>query len=189
MEGQRAHLEAQLVTNQQELDAARQRTAVLNKERSEAERELKELEARLFFSPKLPACVRLSIMGELRKRTAERAACVCREWRRSVETAKGLGMYDVKLLTVAVGGHTTVVCSSEGELFTFGKGEHGVLGHGGQENEPVPRLVEALAGKKVVGAAAGCHHSAVWTESGELFIFGRSIIGAPYVLTNLVIRV
>jgi hypothetical protein len=36
----------------------------------------------------------------------------------------------------------------------------------------VPRLVEALAGKKVVGAAAGFEHTAVWTEAGELFTFG-----------------
>jgi len=36
----------------------------------------------------------------------------------------------------------------------------------------VPRLVEALARKKVVGAAAGTDHTAVWTDEGELFTFG-----------------
>jgi len=35
----------------------------------------------------------------------------------------------------------------------------------------VPRLVEALV-EKVIGAAAGANHSAVWTEEGELFTFG-----------------
>jgi len=29
----------------------------------------------------------------------------------------------------------------------------------------VPRLVEALAGKKVIGAAVGSYHTAVWTHS------------------------
>jgi len=39
----------------------------------------------------------------------------------------------------------TVKSSSAGELFTFGGGDCGMLGHGGGEDEPVPRLVEALA--------------------------------------------
>ena len=34
-------------------------------------------------------------------------------------------------------------------------GEDGRLGHEGGERELVPRLVESLAGKKVVGASAG----------------------------------
>ena len=36
------------------------------------------------------------------------------------------------------------VWTEEGELFTFGNGNYGVLGHGGTQNEYVPRLVEAL---------------------------------------------
>ena len=100
-------------------------------------------------------------MGELKKRTAERTACVCREWRRSLETAKGLGKYDVKLLTVAAGWHTTVICNPQGELFTFGNGEYGKLGYGGETNELVPRLVNALARKKVVGANGGDTHTAL----------------------------
>jgi len=63
-------------------------------------------------------------------------------------------------------------CTEEGELFTFGEGGFGVLGHGGLQNELVPRLVEALAGKKVIGTLAGDCHTAVWTEEGELFTFG-----------------
>ena len=51
-------------------------------------------------------------------------------------------------------------------------GYAGNLGHGGHHEELVPRLVEALVGKKVVGASAGQIHTAVWTEEGELFTFG-----------------
>jgi len=36
----------------------------------------------------------------------------------------------------------------------------------------VPRLVEALTGKRVIGAVAGGNHTAVWIEAGELFPFG-----------------
>jgi len=40
------------------------------------------------------------------------------------------------------------------------------------QSEQVPRLVEELAGKKVIGATVGSQYTAVWTESGELFTFG-----------------
>jgi len=89
-EEQRAQLEA-LAANQQKLDPAMQRIPLLNREQSEAQRELKELEPRLFFAPKLPACVLLSIVGQLGQRVGG-AACVKREWRGSVE-AKASGMH------------------------------------------------------------------------------------------------
>ena len=41
----------------------------------------------------------------------------------------------------------------------------------------VPRLVEALAGKRIVGAAAGFEHAAAWTEDRELFTFGKGCGG------------
>jgi len=67
----------------------------------------------------------------------------------------------------------TVVWTETGELFTFGCGSSGVLGHGGDQTERVriPRLVVALAGKKVVGAT-GSLHAAAWTDEGGLFTFG-----------------
>ena len=101
---------------------------------------------------------------------ADRAACVCREWWGAVSAAKLLGMYNVTL-SLAAGVSTTAVCTEAGELFTFGKGQFGQLGHGGTQDELVPRLVTALAGKKVVGASAGGNHTAVWTEEGQLFTF------------------
>jgi len=45
----------------------------------------------------------------------------------------------------------------------------GMLGHGENQHELVPRLVEVMAGKKVIGAVAGFAHTAAWTEVGELF--------------------
>jgi len=82
-----------------------------------------------------------------------------------------------KVIGVAAGEDHTAVWTEEGELFTFGDGFYVILGHGGKETELVPRLVEALAGKKVIGASAGCTHTAVWTEEGEIFTFGRGSHG------------
>ena len=47
------------------------------------------------------------------------------------------------------------------------------LGHGGEGTELVPRLVEALAWKEVIGTAAGARHTAIWTEVGLLITFGN----------------
>ena len=70
------------------------------------------------------------------------------------------------------GGLHTLVWTDTGELFTCGYGTSGALGHAGNDAELVPRLVEALAGEKVVGGAADFRHSVVFTEVGELFTFG-----------------
>jgi alpha-tubulin suppressor-like RCC1 family protein len=87
-----------------------------------------------------------------------------------------------KVVGASAGSNHTAAWIEAGELFTelftFGEGFFGQLGHGGDEYEDVPRLVEALAGKKVVGAAAGLEHTAVWTTEWELFTFGTGDLGA-----------
>jgi alpha-tubulin suppressor-like RCC1 family protein len=91
---------------------------------------------------------------------------------RLVEALAGM-----KVIGASANTAHTAVWTEGGELFTFGYGDHGQLGHGGQEDEFVPRLIEALAGKKVIGAASGYDHTAVWTEEGELFTFGIGRFG------------
>ena len=60
-------------------------------------------------------------------------------------------------------------------MYTLGSGECGKLGHDGEKNAAVPRVVEGLAGQKVVGASAGTHHTVVWTEGGEVYTFGAGV--------------
>jgi RCC1 and BTB domain-containing protein len=77
-----------------------------------------------------------------------------------------------KVVGASAGSGHTVAWTESGEVYTFGFGTFGNLGHGGHGNERVPRVVEALAGKKVVGAAAGGSHTVAWTEGGEVYTFG-----------------
>jgi len=49
-----------------------------------------------------------------------------------------------RVVGVAAGGLHTVVMTDEGKAYSFGYGEHGALGHGGEEDELVPRLIEGL---------------------------------------------
>lgn len=41
------------------------------------------------------------------------------------------------------------VCTDQGKLFTWGSGRSRTLGHGNKSNQPQPKLVKALEGKKV----------------------------------------
>ena len=56
-----------------------------------------------------------------------------------------------------------VGASASGQIFTFGHGGYGQLGHGDKKDVSTPQLVEALKGEQVVGASAGSNHTAVWT--------------------------
>ena len=82
-----------------------------------------------------------------------------------------------RVVQVVVGGSHTLVLTSDGEVFSFGSGEHGRLGHGVKTHENTPRRVESLVGKRVVQVAVGGHHSAVVTSDGEVLTFGKGCDG------------
>lgn len=83
-----------------------------------------------------------------------------------------------KVVRVAASDQHTVVCTSEGETYTFGWGLFGRLGHGertsGNYTLNVPRLVQALVGRMVVAVAACSAHTLVCTSEGALYTFGMS---------------
>jgi len=57
------------------------------------------------------------------------------------------------------------VCTVKGDLFTFGRASHGMLGHRGHQDEPVSRLVEAMVGNTVI-RVLGCHRHTVVDRVG-----------------------
>jgi RCC1 and BTB domain-containing protein len=80
------------------------------------------------------------------------------------------------LLAVSAGNKYTAAIASAGELFTWGCGGSGRLGHGDAEDRPFPTEVQGeVSGKRVVAVAAGSHHTAAVTESGELYVWGVGI--------------
>jgi len=80
----------------------------------------------------------------------------------------------VNVVGTAAGEHHTVVWTDEGKAYSFGLGGCSQLGHGGNENELVPRLIEGvLVGKRVVGVATGDQHTVVWTDEGKAYSFGH----------------
>jgi len=71
----------------------------------------------------------------------------------------------------ACGFHSGVV-TAEGEVYTFGQGKFGRLGHGSEVSCHIPRPIEALRGKRVTIFAAGGFHSCCVTDTGHLYTFG-----------------
>ena len=80
----------------------------------------------------------------------------------------------VKVKEVACGYFHTVVCTEDGEVFTFGVGACGQLGHGEKQNsETFPALVQALKGKHITQVQCGEFHTMALTSSGYVFTWGH----------------
>ena len=82
-----------------------------------------------------------------------------------------------KKLISAGNAHSLVTSGKAGEIWSFGYGGFGQLGHGGTGSEAVPRLIEALSGVVVRQVAAGARHSIVLTRDGDVFTWGWGVYG------------
>ncbi|XP_021722925.1 uncharacterized protein LOC110690409 [Chenopodium quinoa] len=79
--------------------------------------------------------------------------------------------------------HTAVVLST-GQLFTFGDGTFGVLGHGDRMSYTVPREVEALKGQRTLRVACGAWHTAAVVDILESeTMFDRSFLASGKLFT------
>lgn len=78
---------------------------------------------------------------------------------------------------VACGDWHTAVVSSTGQLFTFGIGTFGVLGHGNSDDVPEPKEVESLKGLRVKCVACGPWHTAAIVKITQVDRFGRNLPG------------
>ncbi|KAK6115060.1 hypothetical protein DH2020_007329 [Rehmannia glutinosa] len=89
----------------------------------------------------------------------------------------------LQVAMVTCGPWHTALITSTGQLFTFGDGTFGVLGHGNRENVSYPREVDSLSGLRTIAVACGVWHTAAVVEvivtqssasvsSGKLFTWG-----------------
>lgn len=63
------------------------------------------------------------------------------------------------------------------DLYTWGNGSTGMLGHGENAEENVPKVVEALQSKDVKKVVCGTTHTVVLTNEGEVFSWGSGYGG------------
>lgn len=121
--------------------------------------------------------------------------CVCvrmavYSWGRGEDGQLGLGdtsdqyrpvlvdaLQERRIVQIACGSGHTVVLTDEGEVFTWGRGDDGRLGHGDNGWKFVPRLVEELRGRNIRHVTCGSYHTAAVTVSGDLYTWGGGMYG------------
>jgi len=89
-----------------------------------------------------------------------------------VDSLRGVGVKQI-----ACGSGHTVVLTGEGEVYTWGRGDDGRLGHGDNGWKYVPRLTISLTGSVVVNVTCGSYHTAAVSSNGDLFTWGGGMYG------------
>lgn len=84
---------------------------------------------------------------------------------------------DRQIVNASCGTTYSAVITSNGELFTFGQGRFGKLGHGNSDDKPIPTLVTALKSHKIVDVSCGDSHTLCATDQGKVFVFGDPDFG------------
>ncbi|KAM0984276.1 hypothetical protein COP2_011964 [Malus domestica] len=75
-------------------------------------------------------------------------------------------------MVVAAGAWHAAVVGQDGRVCTWGWGRYGCLGHGNEECESVPKVVEALSQVKAVHVATGDYTTFVVSDVGDVYSFG-----------------
>eukprot|EP00262_Sarcandra_glabra_P007589 TRINITY_DN20487_c0_g1_i1.p1 TRINITY_DN20487_c0_g1~~TRINITY_DN20487_c0_g1_i1.p1 ORF type:complete len:397 (+),score=64.11 TRINITY_DN20487_c0_g1_i1:104-1294(+) len=84
------------------------------------------------------------------------------------------GLAGLTLVDIAAGGWHSTALTEEGEVYAWGRGEHGRLGFGDDKSSKmVPQRVQLLVGKEIVQVSCGGTHSVACTRDGRMFSFGR----------------
>jgi alpha-tubulin suppressor-like RCC1 family protein len=89
----------------------------------------------------------------------------------NIVTGGGLG--DAVVVHVAAGHQHSMALTATGELWTWGHGDKGQLGHGTKESSGVPRVVNGTG--VVTGMTGGLYHSLLTTATGSVLSFGDNI--------------
>ena len=82
------------------------------------------------------------------------------------------GLTGVRVVSIAASDVYSLALTEAGQVFSWGKGEGGCLGHGNEQDLHTPKLVEALQAMRVVGVAASAFDSLARTNAGQLFQWG-----------------
>jgi len=95
--------------------------------------------------------------------------------------ASNLSVLSNKVISaVATGGYHCLVLTSDGTVYAWGDNSAGQLGNGNNISSDIPVTVSTngvLAGKKIIGIAAGMRHSIVVTSDGNLYSWGYNAHG------------
>ncbi|KAK7101348.1 hypothetical protein V1264_024139 [Littorina saxatilis] len=83
----------------------------------------------------------------------------------------------MKIKQVGVSSDHVVVVTTERQVYSWGRGDKGQLGHGDCQGQSSPRLVEALKGKSITMACCGDDFSAFSSDNGLVLTCGSGALG------------
>jgi alpha-tubulin suppressor-like RCC1 family protein len=93
-----------------------------------------------------------------------------------------------RIVKIVCGHSHSIAITEFGDVFTWGKGSYGRLGHGSHCDEFVPRRVAALSSGsvyyRITSAAAGMAHTLFLTDTGILYGCGLNASGQLGVVTT-----
>jgi len=79
---------------------------------------------------------------------------------------------NIQPAVVAAGAWHAAVVGKDGRVCTWGWGRYGCLGHGNEDCESAPKVVEALSNVKAVYVATGDYTTFVVSDDGNVYSFG-----------------
>ncbi|XP_006653534.2 E3 ubiquitin-protein ligase HERC2-like [Oryza brachyantha] len=80
--------------------------------------------------------------------------------------------FNICPMSISAGAWHAAVLSCDGRVFTWGWGNNGCLGHGGEEFFTLPTAVEGLSNVKAVHVSAGEYTTFVVADNGDVYSFG-----------------
>ena len=77
-----------------------------------------------------------------------------------------------KIVDISAGDNFSGVVTENGDVYTWGFGNEGELGHGDKSDQFLPRKIANLK-KKIKSISCGGAHTALLTQEGKLLMVGR----------------
>eukprot|EP01025_Chloroclados_australasicus_P025419 TRINITY_DN2539_c0_g1_i1.p2 TRINITY_DN2539_c0_g1~~TRINITY_DN2539_c0_g1_i1.p2 ORF type:complete len:402 (-),score=54.71 TRINITY_DN2539_c0_g1_i1:677-1882(-) len=85
------------------------------------------------------------------------------------------GLTDVKPQSIVCGAEfMAILCADEPQVYSWGWGDFGRLGHGNNEDSLIPRPLPFFQGIRIQQVCCGDSHTVIVTKEGELYTFGRN---------------
>ncbi|CAN6482306.1 unnamed protein product [Victoria cruziana] len=82
-------------------------------------------------------------------------------------------LWGLGIIQIACGENHSAALSVDGQVFTWGRGKYGQLGHDSFQNELKPLPVKALSDQMIVQVVCGGNHTMAINEEGALFSWGQ----------------
>ena len=77
-----------------------------------------------------------------------------------------------RVVAVSAGDFHSLAITADGALWSWGHGDFGKLGHGDEQDQPLPKKIEALTGQRIVSISAGGASGVAVTADGEVWSWG-----------------